>query len=304
MILIDNYQLIMPLLFRLEATLSKDKAIMTDKEVLNVIRASMLSKYAKLAKQFVKDYKQIYICTEGGNSWRKDKYPFYKANRAKLNSPFWDVAFSSLLHFEDEIHHNVYPVIKLAKTEADDIIGTLAIEQHKHEKILIVSGDKDFTQLLYYPNIDIYNTNSDKMVQCQDPVNFLAEQIIRGDASDGIPNILNPTNILINRDANGKQIQKQKPVTKSKLEELKLIFIKGKLIATQTIENRFNINEELIDLHKVPNEHKLGIFILYDNLKINYANHVKPFNYLLHSNSKLQVQDLYGGFDSHVYLNL
>lgn len=303
MILIDNYQLIMPNLFRLEAALKLEGDGVKDTQtILNVINTNVLSKYAEYAKLYTKTYGKIFICTEGGNSWRKDINPCYKANRSKLNTPFWSCAFAALTIFESEVNSNLYPVLEIAKTEADDIIGTLAIKYHTTEKILIISGDKDFTQLLYYPNIDIYNPHLKSMIKCNDPSEFLIEQIIRGDSSDGIPNVTSPLDILVKRDEHGKQLQKQKAITQKVLKTIKENVYNQAFTTGDPILRRFRENEELIDLHKVPASHKVAIDVLYNLNNKNYLRSHDWFKFLI--NSGTTNVDFYGGLLKNVYCNL
>ena len=47
--------------------------------------------------------------------------------------------------------------------EADDIIATLC-KNFQNEKIMIVSGDKDFIQLQKYPNVQQYSPILNKYV--------------------------------------------------------------------------------------------------------------------------------------------
>ena len=64
-------------------------------------------------------------------SWRKQYFPYYKANRAKAHekSEFdWDIIYQTLNKIRDEIR-DVFPYknMKIESTEADDIIAILAI---------------------------------------------------------------------------------------------------------------------------------------------------------------------------------
>ena len=61
---------------------------------------------------------------------------------------------------------------------------------------LIVSGDKDFQQLQRYDNVKRWSPNLNKFIEPEDPQEFLKEHILKGDKSDGIPNILSNDNCL------------------------------------------------------------------------------------------------------------
>ena len=98
----------------------------------------------------------------------------------------------------DEISLNFpYKNIKLNKIEADDIIAILCKKYHQQEKILIVSSDKDFQQLQRYENVKQYIPFKKSYVVCEEPENYIIEHIIKGDSSDGVPNILSPDNTFV-----------------------------------------------------------------------------------------------------------
>jgi len=63
--------------------------------------------------------------------------------------------------------------------------------------VLISSGDKDFQQLQKYPGVAQFSAVKDEMIKCDDPRRFLVEHIIKGDTSDGIPNIRSPKDVFI-----------------------------------------------------------------------------------------------------------
>jgi 5'-3' exonuclease len=76
------------------------------------------------------------------------------------------------------------------RVEADDVIAVLAKNYHESERVLIVSNDKDFQQLQRYPNVEQYSLMKKQFLVCDNPEKFLMEHIIKGDSSDGIPNVL------------------------------------------------------------------------------------------------------------------
>src|SRR6185312_357139 len=83
--------------------------------VLNTIRANRVK---------FKEYDQVVIATDA-KSWRKDVFPFYKANRKtdRDKSGFdWNEIFASLHKIREEIKANFpYRVIYVEGAEADDI---------------------------------------------------------------------------------------------------------------------------------------------------------------------------------------
>ena len=70
----------------------------------------------------------------------------------------------------------------------------------RSEDILIISSDKDFQQLQSFGNIKQYSPAHREYLVCENPEWYLSNHIIRGDSSDGIPNILSDDDTFINPD--------------------------------------------------------------------------------------------------------
>ena len=71
-------------------------------------------------------------------------------------------------------------VLSVDNAEADDIIAILCREAHNNkEKVMIVSGDKDFIQLHKYDEVNQYSPIQKKFVK-DDTKKYLHEQIIKG----------------------------------------------------------------------------------------------------------------------------
>src|SRR4051812_27883115 len=88
---------------------------------------------------------------DSGLSFRHETYPAYKATREKLNEELqadFDRGMERITQLLDAYR---VPIIKLPGYEADDVIGTLARKGAESEpgvNVVIVSGDKDFQQLV------------------------------------------------------------------------------------------------------------------------------------------------------------
>src|SRR3954471_20725361 len=86
---------------------------------------------------------------DSGTSFRKETFPEYKATREKLSEDLqadFDRGMDRICDLLDAYH---IPVITVPGYEADDVLGTLArhaVEQDM--RVVIVSGDKDFQQLV------------------------------------------------------------------------------------------------------------------------------------------------------------
>jgi hypothetical protein len=223
--------------------------------VLNIIRTHM--------KNFRKEYGEVVLCCDNRKYWRKEYFPFYKANRKKNREKSdldWHLIFDMLAKFKKELKENFpYKVIDVEGAEADDIIGTLVPIYSQHEKILILSSDGDFLQLQRYGNnVKQYNPSMKKYVVSENPLLDLKEKIIRGDKGDGIPNIYSPADCFVND-------LRQKPITKNNIE--KLLNENAEDWEDESAKNGYARNKVLIDLTCIPDAVKEKIINTYDDTK-------------------------------------
>ena len=79
---------------------------------------------------------------------------------------------------------------------------------------MIVSNDKDFQQLQRYPNVHQYSPLKKTQLVCENPEKFLLEHIIKGDVSDGVPNILSDDDVFVNKE------KRQKPCGGKKVNQI------------------------------------------------------------------------------------
>ena len=218
----------------------------------NMVRHMILNSLRSYRVKFAQDYGEMIIACDNTNYWRKKIFPYYKANRKKnieSSELDWKALFECLNKIRSELkEYFPYRVLDVESAEADDIISTLVSEfgseLNTGEKILILSGDKDFIQLHKYSNVSQYDPTRKKWIKHDDPERFLQEHILKGDAGDGIPNILSPDNCFVVGD-------RQRPLTAKKIE---------KIMETDTEEleeplaKNYWRNAKLIDLSFTPNE--------------------------------------------------
>lgn len=104
-----------------------------------------------IREDFEPDY--IAIVFDAGVSFRDVEYPEYKATREKMP----DDLRASLGRIRTIVEGFNDPVVELDGYEADDVIGTLALQAREAGlDAVIVSGDKDFYQLVG-PGIHLMN---------------------------------------------------------------------------------------------------------------------------------------------------
>ena len=221
--------------------------------VLNIIRTHV--------KNFKAEDGEVVLCCDNRKYWRKEYFPFYKANRKKTRDKSdldWHLIFDILGKLKQELKDNFpYKVLDVEGAEADDIIGTLVPIYSPHQKILILSSDGDFLQLQNYKDVKQYNPSQKKYVKSENPILELKEKIIRGDKGDGIPNMFSPSDCFV-RDL------RQKPITQKTLEKYLNEDVKN--FSYDEAVN-FGRNQTLIDLTFIPQEIKEKIINTYEETK-------------------------------------
>ena len=237
----------------------------------NMLRHMVLNSLRGYNLKFKDEYGTPVLCADGGNTWRRDFFPNYKYKRKKGRDESdvdWPVLFQMIGEIRDEIAQNFpYVVLHIDKVEADDIIAVLVKEYHTKEKIMIVSGDKDFIQLHRYPNVKQYAPIQKKYVTHEDPVAYLQEHILRGDRSDGIPNVLSADDVFV------KGV-KQKPLSKKRLAEwFETDYVP---LGPETKKNYYR-NKTLIDLTEIPENIKTNILDMYYNQKVAPKSNLLPY---------------------------
>ena len=165
----------------------------------DLLRHMIINSLRNYQKRYAEEYGEMVLCTDAANPWRRDFYPHYKAGRKKArdnDDMDWGLIFDTLHKVKMEIKENFpYRYMYVENSEADDIIAVLTKESK--EPVLIVSGDKDFQQLHKYDYVKQWSPNLNKMIVQDDAEGFLKEHTLRGDKSDGIPNILSNDNCMV-----------------------------------------------------------------------------------------------------------
>jgi len=281
-ILVDYNQVMLASLF---ASIGNHHNIEPDE---NLIRHMFLSSLLHNRKKFSKDYGNFVICCDSKNVWRKDYFPYYKANRKKSRDESeldWNRLFEIIHKIRDELDQNFpYKVINIDRLEADDIIGTVVHEYGTElnmgsEPFLILSGDKDYIQLHTYANVSQFDPVRKRWIRNDTPDKYLQEHILKGDVGDGVPNILSADNCL----AVG---ERQKPMTKKRLES----FMKGDACQDAETALRFKRNKRMIDLSEIPSEYKEKILSEYRSEKT--IGREKLFNYFVMNKLKNLLSDI------------
>ena len=240
----------------------------------DMIRHMILNSLRTYQRRYGPDYGQIVLCTDAGNTWRKDYFPLYKANRKKsreADDRDWTLIFDTLQKVKEEIRDNFpYKYLYVEKCEADDIIAVIVKKYHMDENIMIVSGDKDFIQLHKYPNVKQYSPILKKMVNGHNPDTYIKEHILKGDTSDGVPNVLSPDNTFVDG-------LRQRPLGRKKIENWLDIHIDD---LHDEVKRNYQRNDKLINLDNVPEELEKEIMVEFKNDRVQcFPCHLRMPNF-------------------------
>lgn len=152
--------------------------------VLNMLK-SLLVQYSPTHVAVVFDAK--------GKTFRDELFEHYKSHRP----PMPDDLRSQIAPLHEMVRAMGLPLLAVSGVEADDVIGTLALEaEKKGHAVLISTGDKDMAQLVT-PGITLINTMTNTILGPEEVeqkygvppsliIDFLA---MMGDSSDNIPGV-------------------------------------------------------------------------------------------------------------------
>ncbi|MCX8959565.1 DNA polymerase I [Erwinia psidii] len=152
--------------------------------VLNMLRSLLL--------QYKPSHVAVVFDTKG-KTFRDELFEEYKSHRP----PMPDDLRAQIEPLHKMVRAMGLPLLAVSGVEADDVIGTLALEAAKRGKsVLISTGDKDMAQLVT-PDITLINTMNNAILGPDEVVekygippaliiDFLA---LMGDASDNIPGV-------------------------------------------------------------------------------------------------------------------
>src|SRR6478609_5909850 len=151
--------------------------------IVNMLRATL-----KEAPEYA-----AFVVDASGPTFRDEMYPEYKATRAAMPDEL-RAQIEPMLQIVQALG---FPMLRVPGVEADDVIGTLALQAAKEGvEVTISTGDKDFAQLVR-PGVKLVNTMSGSTldeagvmekfgVRPDQIVDYLA---LMGDTVDNIPGV-------------------------------------------------------------------------------------------------------------------
>ena len=206
--------------------------------------------FINMFNKFIMESKPEYfvaVFDSGGKSFRNEIYDDYKANRGEAPEDI-SLQFPKIIEY---LKLRGICVMSQENFEADDIIGSLSKKFQAKNKITIISGDKDFTQLINKKTI-MLDTMKNRVTDDKEVLSkygLKPEQMIDyfslvGDSIDNIPGVrgigpktaqslIDKFKTLDNLYKNIKKIDKER--IKNLLEENKeLAYISKELVTINT----------------------------------------------------------------------
>jgi hypothetical protein len=252
----------------------------------DLLRHMVLNSVRAYNVKFKNEFGEMIIACDAGNNWRRQIFPYYKANRRKNREKSeinWTSVFESLNKVRDELKdYFPYRVLRVDGAEADDIIGTLAQTYgNTNEKILILSGDKDFVQLQAYMNVQQFDPVQKKWRKTNDVDKFMKEHIMRGDTGDGVPNFLSADDTFVVG-------ARQKPISQKKLDQW--LDADPKEFCDEKMLRGYLRNQQLVDLNFIPPDIKKEVLVQYEQQAGKGRD--KLFNYFIEHRLKLLLESV------------
>lgn len=252
----------------------------------DLLRHMVLNSLRSYNAKFRSEYGEMVIACDDKGSWRRKVFPYYKANRKKDREKSeidWNVVFETLNKIREELKEFFpYRVVQIETAEADDVIGVLVQEYgNSSEKILIISGDKDFRQLQTYMNVWQYDPVRKKMITENHPERYLREHIMKGDRGDGVPNFLSKDDVFV-------LAGRQKPLRQTKLDAW--LDLEPEQFCDEAMLRGYRRNQQLVDLNFIPDDLRKEILDSYNSQ--TGKDRSKLFNYFIEYKLKNLVTDI------------
>ena len=246
----------------------------------SMVRHMILNSVRMYRTMFNEEYGEVILTYDSKHYWRRDFFPQYKSNRKKnrdADSKDWNAIFEILNKIKAEIKDNLpYKFLEVYGAEADDVIATLCSESSN--EVMILSGDKDFIQLQKFPNVKQYSPITKKMINGMNPDDYLKEHVLKGDTSDGVPNVLSPDNTFVDGI-------RQRPLSKKKIATM----VEGDF-PNDEVKRNYQRNKKLIDLTCSPDELRSEILDTYKSAPVNDRS--KILNYFIKQRLKTLTESI------------
>lgn len=231
----------------------------TNPEFWTMYQAKFYQILTRIKRRFSVKYSHILFIREGKRDmiWRNSVYTEYKANRSMvIHHKGKDNLLGDLF---PRVYYELLPVceqmygvktLRILTAEADDVIFITAryIEAILHQKVVIISKDHDFIQMIS-PLISVCSIYMDNIMNrvTLTPVQYIMYKLLMGDHSDNIPGSIEAS------DYNE--------------EELRSGQLFGRLMTENKINmKQFELNKRLILFPYIPYQIKMAI---HEQIQLN-----------------------------------
>lgn len=226
-------------------------------------KAAMFDKLMDYNNRFGDMFGGLCICVDDRTLWRRDIFPYYKAHRPKKRKQA-DFDINSMLDSVRELAQEMqntapFPSIRVRGAEADDIAGVLVSMFYRESNTILITGDRDWLQLCRYPGVTAFDPLKEKYITrtSKQSLNDLRLKIIKGDQTDGVPNVLSDDDTFVNES------KTQGRLSKKFLTDVMTRWYEGpeKIFADrpEVIEN-FYRNTTMIDFCSIPDDIRESIY--------------------------------------------
>lgn len=242
----------------------------------------------------------IFITFDNGHSpYRVELNPHYKEHRKDISFDRESLQMQKgiIIKMLGMLRISyIYDKHKSTNYEGDDFLAKLALDKAKKDKVIIISSDKDFNQLLTDSNIKIWNPRKENYVTastCKELFGYDPEETVPylcmvGDTSDDIPGIkgIGPVKARkILDEARGLDFYFWDYIKTWSKENKKIMYRNRKLIDLRFFINTFNKVDIPIKTYK-SSELKLMKFkeicITYTLNSFMTNEFIKPFKLMKH----------------------
>ncbi|QNH71818.1 ribonuclease H [Rhizobium phage P9VFCI] len=217
----------------------------------------LLGKIRYYNSEFRDEFGELVLCNDS-NSWRHKIFDHYKGQRrlARVNGmdknpddPMHAI-YESIHAFWDIISETgPYKCLRVRGAEGDDLLAAIAMTPGKH---MVISADKDISQLTRFPNVKYYDSIKKKIVD--NGPKFWHQLVVRGDGGDGIPNILSDDDTFMVKEKRQRQLRQEvvDRIVDSGDPEAEIMSMKFSGIFSEQVVLNYRRNKRLIDLTQIP----------------------------------------------------
>ena len=257
--------------------------------------------FLSILNKTISDYNPDYICVAfdlKAPTFRHKKYDEYKGTR----KPMPDELAQQMPLIKDVLSAMNIKILELEGYEADDILGTIASmgEQRKNDTILLLTGDRDYLQLVSDKVMVRIPTTKQGNTEYTDytpdvvkekfniePSQFIEIKGLMGDTSDNIPGVpgvgektafsliekYHDVDNIYSLVETGKEVDGIKGKLREKIEANKELAYLSRDLGTIYREVPLNISIDDIKMQDVNNDELYRLFI-----KLQFKNYIEKYN--------------------------